>query len=71
MTSTALRCAIVTSHASTFGREVRVSLHRRQERLRPGVVDVARPEYRATDTQHRGPVRRDDGLERLFARHDR
>ena len=69
MTSMALRWAIVTSHASTLASagQVRVGPQGGQERLRPGVVGVGRPEDGPADPQHGRAVHRDDRLERLLA----
>ena len=57
-TSIALRCAIVTSQASTLASagQVGVGAQGGQERLRPGVVGVDRADDRAADAQHGGAV---------------
>ena len=49
--------------------QVRVGAQGRQERLRPGVVGVDRPDHRAAHAQHGGAVLDDDTLEGFLHHH--
>jgi hypothetical protein len=49
--------------------QVRVGLHRGQERLRPRVLGVRQAEYGAADPQHGCPMLYDDRLKRLLSCH--